>query len=135
MAVLIQVGADSYISKLTLEAKATKEGEQSEMIRSLDKLVQIVGISDHSDWYCPCLYSSICLVTVRSKTSMQAMVAADHRYDPGRTVSAGQCGSGGQCHAAGAEKGSGSRYEDVSRHLPGLMCCVLIRPVQLPKIP
>lgn len=40
---LEQVGADSYISKLTLEAKATKEGEQSEMIRSLDKLVQIVG--------------------------------------------------------------------------------------------
>ena len=26
---LEQVGADSYISKLTLEAKATKEGEQS----------------------------------------------------------------------------------------------------------
>lgn len=40
---LEQVGADSYISKLTLEAKASKEGEQSEMIRSLDRLVQIVG--------------------------------------------------------------------------------------------
>ena len=32
---LEKVGADSYISKLTIEAKATKEGEQSEMIRSL----------------------------------------------------------------------------------------------------
>lgn len=41
---LDKVGADSYISKLTLEAKASKEGEQSEMIRSLDKLVQIVGL-------------------------------------------------------------------------------------------
>lgn len=40
---LEQVGADSYISKLTLEAKATKKGEQSEMIRSLNRLVQIVG--------------------------------------------------------------------------------------------
>ncbi|MBS6196720.1 MAG: cation-translocating P-type ATPase [Clostridiales bacterium] len=40
---LDKVGADSYISKLTLEAKATKEGEQSEMIRSLNRLVQIVG--------------------------------------------------------------------------------------------
>lgn len=41
---LDQVGEDSYISKLTLEAKAAKEGEQSEMIRSLDKLVKMVGI-------------------------------------------------------------------------------------------
>ncbi len=37
------VGADSYISKLTLEAKAMQKGEQSEMIRSLDKLVKFVG--------------------------------------------------------------------------------------------
>ena len=41
---LDKVGADSYISKLTLEAKATKEGEQSEMIHSLNQLVQIVGV-------------------------------------------------------------------------------------------
>lgn len=40
---LDKVGADSYISRLTLEAKATKEGEQSEMIRSLNRLVQVVG--------------------------------------------------------------------------------------------
>lgn len=38
------VGADSYISRLTVEAKAMGEGEQSEMIRSLDKLVKWVGI-------------------------------------------------------------------------------------------
>lgn len=42
---LDQVGADSYISKLTLEAKGMQEGEQSEMIRSLDKLVKCVGIA------------------------------------------------------------------------------------------
>lgn len=41
---LDKVGADSYISRLTLEAKASKEGEQSEMIRSLNQLVQIVGV-------------------------------------------------------------------------------------------
>lgn len=40
---LEKVGEDSYISKLTLEAKATKTGEQSEMIRSINKLVKIVG--------------------------------------------------------------------------------------------
>ena len=42
---LEKVGADSYISRLTLEAKAMKDGEQSEMIRSLDKLVNCVGIA------------------------------------------------------------------------------------------
>ena len=39
------MGEDSYISKLTLEAKAMQKGEQSEMIRSLDKLVKFVGIA------------------------------------------------------------------------------------------
>lgn len=42
---LENVGEDSYISKLTLEAKVMEEGEQSEMIRSLDKLVKCVGIA------------------------------------------------------------------------------------------
>ncbi|MBO7709101.1 MAG: HAD-IC family P-type ATPase [Lachnospiraceae bacterium] len=41
---LEKVGAESYISKLTLEAKEGKRGEQSEMIRSLDRLVKIVGV-------------------------------------------------------------------------------------------
>lgn len=42
---LEKVGEDSYISKLTLKAKAMREGEQSEMIRSLDKLVKFAGIA------------------------------------------------------------------------------------------
>ncbi|MBC5687974.1 cation-translocating P-type ATPase [Mediterraneibacter sp. NSJ-55] len=42
---LDKVGADSYISKLTIQAKEMQEGEQSEMIRSLDKLVKCVGIA------------------------------------------------------------------------------------------
>ena len=42
---LDKVGVDSYISKLTIEAKEMQEGEQSEMIRSLDKLVKCVGIA------------------------------------------------------------------------------------------
>ena len=40
---LTKVGSDSYVSKLTLEAKAVKKGEQSEMMRSLDKLVKVIG--------------------------------------------------------------------------------------------
>ena len=72
---LEQVGADSYISKLTLEAKATKEGEQSEMIRSLDKLVQIVGFLIIPIGVV--LFGQQYLLGDSSiKTSMQAMVAA-----------------------------------------------------------
>ena len=41
---LDKVGDDSYISKLTKKAKEMKGGEQSEMIRALDRLVKIAGI-------------------------------------------------------------------------------------------
>ena len=41
---LDKVGEDSYISRLTMEAKAMDSTEQSEMIRSLDRLVRGVGI-------------------------------------------------------------------------------------------
>lgn len=41
---LEKVGRDSYISKLTMEAKAMGTGEESEMIRSLNKLLKWVGI-------------------------------------------------------------------------------------------
>lgn len=72
---LEQVGADSYISKLTLEAKATKEGEQSEMIRSLNKLVQVVGFLIIPIGIV--LFVQQYLLGDSSiKTSMQAMVAA-----------------------------------------------------------
>ena len=41
---LVRVGKDSYSSQLTIEAKKRSKEEQSEMIRSLDRLVKIVGI-------------------------------------------------------------------------------------------
>ena len=41
---LDKVGKESYISQLTLEATKTEKKEQSEMIRSLDKLVKGIGI-------------------------------------------------------------------------------------------
>ena len=43
-AVLTAVGRESYISRLTIEATKDKQGEQSEMIKSLDRLVKVVGI-------------------------------------------------------------------------------------------
>ena len=42
---LESVGEDSYISKLTLEAKAMQKASSQKMIRSLDKLVKFVGIA------------------------------------------------------------------------------------------
>lgn len=41
---LEKVGRDSYISKLTLQATKSKKGEQSEMIRSLNYLIMVMGI-------------------------------------------------------------------------------------------
>ncbi len=41
---LERVGEESYASRLTLEATQSQRHEQSEMIRSLNRLVQIVGI-------------------------------------------------------------------------------------------
>ncbi len=42
---LTAVGEESYISKLTLEAKAMKTGEQSQMMRSLNRLLKVVGVA------------------------------------------------------------------------------------------
>ena len=42
---LDKVGADSYISRLTIQAKKSRRGEQSEMIRSLNRIVMLAGIA------------------------------------------------------------------------------------------
>lgn len=42
---LTKVGLDSYISKLTIDAKAIKKEEQSQIIRSLNKIVKLAGIA------------------------------------------------------------------------------------------
>ncbi len=41
---LTAVGRNSYISKLTLEATKDKKTEESEMIKSLDRIVKVIGI-------------------------------------------------------------------------------------------
>lgn len=41
---LVKVGNESYISRLTREAKSMGSGEQSEMIRSINQIVKWVGI-------------------------------------------------------------------------------------------
>ena len=42
---LDRVGDESYIAKLTREAKAVSEGEQSEMIRSINRIVKWIGFT------------------------------------------------------------------------------------------
>ena len=42
---LTRVGSESYSAQLTIEAKAYKKKEESEMIRSLNRLVRIVGFA------------------------------------------------------------------------------------------
>lgn len=44
-AVLENVGLESFASKLMLEAKASRKKQQTEMMRSLDKLVKVIGIA------------------------------------------------------------------------------------------
>ena len=44
VAKLVKVGKESYISKLTIEAKAMGTVEQSEMVRSINSLIKWVGI-------------------------------------------------------------------------------------------
>lgn len=44
LAVLTKVGKDSYISKLMLKAKKMPSTEQSEMVRSIDRIVKAAGL-------------------------------------------------------------------------------------------
>lgn len=42
---LTQVGADAFAARLTVEAKADPRAAKSEMMRSLDRLIQVVGLA------------------------------------------------------------------------------------------
>ena len=72
---LEKVGAESYISKLTLQAKKSRKGEQSEMIRSLNRIVKLAGIA-----IIPIgiilFYQSYFISHETVKASVQSMVAA-----------------------------------------------------------
>ena len=72
---LEKVGAESYISKLTLQAKKSRKGEQSEMIRSLNRIVKFAGFA-----IIPIgsilFYQSYCLNENSIRASVQSMVAA-----------------------------------------------------------
>ena len=72
---LEKVGKESYISKLTLQAKKSRKGEQSEMIRSLNRIVKFAGFA-----IIPIgsilFYQSYCLNENSIRESVQSMVAA-----------------------------------------------------------
>lgn len=72
---LEKVGRESYISKLTIQAKKTKKGEQSEMIRSLNRIVKFAGFA-----IIPIgiilFYQAYCVNHETIRASVQSMVAA-----------------------------------------------------------
>lgn len=72
---LEKVGSESYISKLTLQAKRSKKGEQSEMIRSLNKIVKFAGIIIVPIGIIM-LYQQFIVSGESIKSSVQSMVAA-----------------------------------------------------------
>ena len=108
---LEKVGDESYISRLTLKAKAMKDEEQSEMIRSLDKLVKTVGIA---------LIPIGIILFIQSffishegfQGSITSMVGGGDRHDPGGPLSADNSGSGPEQRPAGYEQGAAPRYEE-----------------------
>ena len=76
------MGADSYISRLTLEAKAMQNTEQSEMIRSLDKLVNGSALHhSNRDYF---VYSGICISGRRVSIQCDVHDRGCDRNDPGR---------------------------------------------------
>lgn len=72
---LEKVGEQSYISQLTIQAKKAKKGEQSEMIRSLNKIVMIAGIIIIPIGIA-LFYQQYFLDEAGVKDSIQSMVAA-----------------------------------------------------------
>ncbi|MDE6036569.1 MAG: HAD-IC family P-type ATPase [Ruminococcus sp.] len=72
---LEKVGSDSYISQLTLKAKVSRKGEQSEMIRSLNSILKIAGIIIIPIGIIM-FYQQYFLNHISMKDSIQSMVAA-----------------------------------------------------------
>ena len=72
---LTNVGAESYISKLTLQAKKAKKGEQSEMIRSLNRIVKFAGIIIIPIG-AALFFEQYIIESTPLKESVQAMIAA-----------------------------------------------------------
>ncbi len=72
---LTKVGADSYISKLTLQAKRGNYDEQSEIIRSLNKIVIFAGIVIIPIGF-TLFYQSFVVNGETLRASIQSMVAS-----------------------------------------------------------
>lgn len=100
---LDKVGEDSYISKLTLQAKAMQSKEQSEMIRSLDKLVKCVGVAIIPIGIV--LFSQAFFIQHDGfRESVTSMIAAVIGMIPGRIVSSCKCGACGEFNSSCTEK-------------------------------
>ena len=77
--------------------------EQSEMIRSLDKLVKWVGVAIIPIGIILFIQAFV-FQGEGFRSSVTSMIAAVNRNDPGRAVSACQCGACSKFDPSGTEK-------------------------------
>ena len=131
---LTKVGAESYISKLTLEAKKEKRKEQSEIIRSLNRIVTLAGIAIVPIGlilFCQEYFGGAHSAKIAVEASVAAIIGlipeglfllssvalalsamrlARQKVLPQDMKSIHQRRTGGQCHPIGPEKDPGPRY-------------------------
>ena len=72
---LTQVGADAFAVKLAMEAKADPKAAKSEMMRSLDRLIQVVGLL-LIPIGCVLFYQEFAVLKLDLQTSAESTVAA-----------------------------------------------------------
>lgn len=72
---LTEVGPDAFAAKLSAEAKKNVHATQSEMMRSLDRLIRVIGIV-LVPMGCMLFYQQHKLLGLDLQTSMESMVAA-----------------------------------------------------------
>ena len=98
---LEKVGKESYISELTLKAKMMRRGEQSEIIRSLNKIVKVAGVA-----IIPIFWGGAQCAGKCTRDGSRG-----DRDDSRRVVFAGERNFGDKCYEASREKGFIARYE------------------------
>ncbi|MFR7519660.1 MAG: hypothetical protein ACLUVD_07585 [Mediterraneibacter faecis] len=102
---LDKVGEDSYISRLTLEAKEMQQGEQSEMIRSLDRLVNALELRLFRSGS-SLLHRHLSFSIPQFRSSVTSMVAAVIGMIPEGLYLLASVALGSQFYETGTEKGA-----------------------------
>ena len=99
---LDKVGADSYVSKLTLQAKERKSGEEFGDDPVFGSTGQDCRCFDYSNWH-TAVFPAVFYQRGDFPQQCDRNSGGCNRHDSGGTISACQCGNGGKCNAPGAE--------------------------------